>query len=311
MRFPSGSKRRCVVAALTVAAACTAGRTPGAAPTASVVGTASSTSPSPTSPAAPHVFVIVLENHSYSQLIGSSQAPYLTSLAHRYATATNYRAVSHPSLPNYLALTAGSTFGVTTDCTTCSVDATHLGDQMEARGLSWKTYLEDMPAPCYSGSSYREYAKKHNPFMYYRDVSGNAQRCAAHVVPLGVFSTDSASGRLPLFSLIVPNGCHDMHDCSVATGDAWLRGFVPTIMRTPAYASGGIIVITVDEENSSSINHVVAVVVSNRVPAETTSGATLTHYSLLRSIEHVYGLAYLGHAGDADTGNLFAALGAS
>src|SRR5947209_3007168 len=117
--------------------------------------------PTATAPGkASHVLVLVLENHSFDQIIGSSEAPYLNDLAQRYGLATNYQAVSHPSLPNYLALTGGSTFGINSDCTSCSVNAPNLADQLEAKGFTWKAYLEGMPSPCYPGATSASYAKK-------------------------------------------------------------------------------------------------------------------------------------------------------
>src|SRR5213082_1001657 len=101
-----------------------------------------------------HVFVIVMENHSYGEIIGTSAAPYINSLLPSGALATNYTAVAHPSLPNYLALAGGSTFGVTTDCTTCWVNASNIGDSLESAGSTWKAYEESIPWACFVRESY-------------------------------------------------------------------------------------------------------------------------------------------------------------
>src|SRR5438046_4949969 len=146
---------------------------PPAAPTRSTV----APPPAPAVPSFSHVFVIVMENHEYGSIIGSSAAPYINSLASTYALATNYYGASHPSLPNYLALTAGSTFGIASDCTTCFVGATNIADQVEASGRSWKAYMESMPSTCYAGDAY-PYMQKHNPFIYYNAIRPNAARCA-------------------------------------------------------------------------------------------------------------------------------------
>jgi len=286
--------------------ACTASPKPAATPT---ISTSPARTSSPAKGAPPHVFVIVLENHAYEQLIGNPQAPYLNQLADRYGLATNYHAITHPSLPNYIAMTSGATHGISSDCTSCSVDAPNIGDQLEARGYSWRGYMEGMPSPCFTGASYGRYAKKHDPFVYYRDVTRDARRCAAHVVPLSAFAGDASSGTLPDVAFITPDLCHDMHDCSIATGDAWLHSFVPSILGTAAFRSNGILVITVDEDDTSHANRVPAIVVSARVSPGARTAASLTHYSLLRSIEDAYGLAPLGHAGEA--ASLFAALGPS
>jgi hypothetical protein len=244
-----------------------------------------------------------MENHEYSSVIGSGAAPYINSLAASYGLATNYYAASHPSLPNYLALTAGSTFGIASDCTTCFVGATNIADQVEASGRTWKAYMEDMPSPCYTGASSGNYAMKHDPFMYYNDIRTDAARCAAHVVPFTQFSADMSSGNVPNFVWITPNMCNDMHDCSVATGDSWLRGVVPSITGSAAFRNGGVLFITWDEGSSSagccgdsSGGQVATLVISPRAISGYRSGAAENHYGLLRTIEDAFRLAHLNAA---------------
>ena len=255
-------------------------------------------------PAFSHIFVIVMENHEYGSVIGSSAAPYANSLATSYGLATNYYGASHPSLPNYLALTAGSTFGIASDCTSCFVSATNIADQVEASGRSWKAYMEDMPTPCFLGASSGNYAMKHNPFVYYDDIRNDAARCAAHVVPFAQFGTDIGSGQLPNFVWITPNMCNDTHDCSVATGDAWLRSVVPTVTSSAAFRSGGVLFITWDEGTSNAGccgdtwgGHVVTLIISPRAITGFHSGIAENHYGLLRTIEDGFHLAHLGAAG--------------
>jgi acid phosphatase len=130
----------------------------------------------PRSPSS-HVVTIVMENAEYGEVIGSSQAPYVNALARRYGSATQSFAITHPSLPNYLALTSGSTRGVSSDCTDCHVSAPNIVDQLEAAGISWAAYLEDVPRPCFGGAGAGGYAKKHNPFIYYDDIAESASRC--------------------------------------------------------------------------------------------------------------------------------------
>jgi len=248
-----------------------------------------------------------MENHSYDEIIGSSSAPYLNGLARRYGLATNYHGVTHPSLPNYLAMIGGSTFGISSDCTSCSVDATNLGDQLDAKGVAWRGYFEGMPSPCYQGASYGSYAKKHDPFVYFRDISSDASRCRAHVVPLGSFGPDLSGRSTPGLSFIVPNLCNDMHDCSVATGDSWLRSFVPPILASAAFKDGGTLVITFDEDNGSSANHIMTLVISRSIRSGARTSANLNHYSLLRAIEGEFGASPLREAASARS--LFAAFG--
>lgn len=262
-------------------------------------------------PAFSHVFEIVMENHEYGSIIGSSAAPYINSLAANYGVATNYYAASHPSLPNYLALTAGSTFGVTSDCTSCYVNAANVADEIEASGRSWKAYMEDMPSPCYLGASYNNYAMKHNPFVYFDDIRNNPARCAAHVVPFTEFSRDMSSGNVPNFAWITPNLCNDMHDCSVSTGDTWLRSVVPQITGSAAFRNGGVLFITWDEGSSnagccgdSAGGQVATLVISPRSIAGYRSRVAENHYGLLRTIEDAFRLPHLNAAAWSANGPL-------
>jgi hypothetical protein len=260
-------------------------------------------------PAFSHIFTIVMENEESNSVVGNLAAPYINGLASRYGLATNYYAISHPSLPNYLALTAGSTFGINSDCTTCYLSATNIADQVEASGRSWRAYMEDMPSACYTGASSGNYAMKHDPFMYYNDIRNNAARCAAHVVPFTQFSVDMGSGHVPNYVFITPNMCHDMHDCPVSTGDAWLQSVVPTITSSPAFQNGGVLFITWDEGASgagccgdSSGGRVATMVISPAGIAGYRSSIAENHYSLLRTIEDAWHLGHLGAAGfDATT----------
>ncbi|MDQ6884480.1 MAG: hypothetical protein M3077_09660 [Candidatus Dormibacteraeota bacterium] len=259
-------------------------------------------------PAFSHVFTIVMENEESTSIIGSPAAPYINGLAGRYGLATNYYGASHPSLPNYLALTAGSTFGIASDCTTCYVTAVNIADQVEASGRSWRAYMEDMPAPCFAGAWSGAYAMKHDPFMYYNDIRTDAARCAAHVVPFTRFWTDLRTGQVPNYVFITPNMCNDMHDCPVSTGDAWLRSVVPAITGSPAFRNGGVLFITWDEGASGAGccgdawgGRVATLVISPMAIPGYRSGVAENHYSLLRTIEDAWHLSHLGAAGNPGT----------
>jgi phosphatidylinositol-3-phosphatase len=245
-------------------------------------------------PAFDHVFVIVMENHSYAQIIGNtSQAPYINQLAGQHGLATNYFAVTHPSLPNYLALIGGSTFGITTDCTTCFVNAPNLAaDRLVPSGRSWKGYMESMPSTCYLGST-SLYAQKHNPFVYFNDVRTTSQ--CNNIVPFTQLAGNlTSTSTTPDYVWITPNLCNDMHDCSISTGDTWLKNNVPTILNSPAYTSqNSLLLITWDEDDSSQSNHVPTIVIAKSVSAGFRSTTHYTHYSLLKTIEQAWGLAPL------------------
>jgi hypothetical protein len=242
------------------------------------------------------VVVIVFENRELGQVLESRDAPTFRGLARRYALLTGYRAVAHPSLPNYLALVSGSTQGITSDCTSCGVNAPSLADTLERSGRTWKTYTEGLPGPGFTGASAGRYAKKHNPFLYFADVVARPDRLR-RIVPLGLFSRDLRAGRLPDFSLVVPDLCHDMHDCSVATGDAWLRAFLRPLLRSPAL-EGGVVFVVFDEGASSEGGggHVPALVLGPLVRPGSRSGTRLDHYGLLRTIEEAWDLPLLGRS---------------
>jgi len=252
-----------------------------------------------------HVFLIVMESEESTGVMGNNAAAYINTLATGHGLATQYFAVSHPSLPNYLALTAGSTFGIASDCTGCYVNATNIADQVESSGRSWKGYLESMPSSCYVGDAY-PYMQKHNPFIYYNDVRTNPARCAEHVVPFTQLSTDLVNGTVPNLAWITPNMCNDMHDCSIATGDAWLANVVPGILASSAFQNGGVLFITWDEGESSAGccgnaagGQVATLVIAPNGVAGFRSTIAETHYSLLRTIEDAWGLSALGQAASA------------
>lgn len=247
-----------------------------------------------------HVVVIVMENHELNQIVGRKDAPFINSLTHAGALATASHGVIHPSLPNYLALTGGSTFGITSDCSDCSVGAPNIVDQLQRAGVSWKAYMEDLPSPCFLGSSASGYAKKHDPFLYYRDVARSPGRCR-RVVPYTQLGTDLRSGRLPAYAWISPNLCDDMHDCSVAQGDRFLAGIVPSLRRE--LGPHGFLVLTWDEGTSNQGccgagggGRVATIVLGPDVRAGGRSSVAYDHYSVLRTVEQALGLGFLGQA---------------
>jgi phosphatidylinositol-3-phosphatase len=258
--------------------------------------TATPTPAPPPTPVYDHVVVVVLENHSFESVIGNPQAPYLNSFASRWGLATAYSGVSHPSLPNYLALIGGTTFGVTSDCTDCFVNNSSLPDRLEAAGKTWNGYLEGLPSPCFIGSA-GLYAQKHNPFIYFDPIRNDAARCA-RIVPYGRLATDFASpATAPNFAFVTPNLCNDGHDCPLSTTDAWVKREVPAIMLSPAFAdSRSLLVITYDEGEGGS-DRIVTILAGSGVKPGFQSSVAYNHYSLLRTIESFWGLAPLA-AGD-------------
>jgi hypothetical protein len=265
-----------------------------------------------TTGARPHIAVILMENEEYGAIVGSPAAPYINSLARRYGLATGMYAITHPSLPNYLALTGGSTFGINSDCTECTVGATSIVDQLESARLSWRAYMEDLPAgaagTCFTGASAGEYAKKHDPFAYYTRITGSRPGCA-NIVPLTRLSSDERAAALPRFVWITPNLCNDMHDCSVATGDRFLSTLVPALLRS--LGRGGLLFLTWDEGSSdsgccrlASGGHVVTIVAGPGARAGARLATPADHYSVLQTIEDLFGLRRLRGAGCTCTPSL-------
>ena len=245
-----------------------------------------------------HVIVVVLENKNQASLLGNSDAPNFNAYAKRYAVLSRYGGVAHPSLPNYLALVSGSTHGITTDCTTCLVSGRNLADTLERAHLSWKTYAEGLPRPGFTGGSAGRYAKKHVPFLYFRNVVSKPARLR-RIVPLRQFSRDLAASALPSFSLIVPNLCHDMHDCSVERGDTWLGGFLSPLLRNPKLAHSVLFVTTDEPSTAQATDAVPALALGPLVVPGSTYSRRTSHYGLLRTIEDAWGLPRLGHSAQA------------
>jgi hypothetical protein len=250
-----------------------------------------------------------MENKEAGQVLQSTSAPYLNGLVSRYGLATASYAVTHPSLPNYLALTSGSTQGVTSDCTSCHFDARNLVDELEAHAISWRGYFEGVPAPCFAGAGAGGYARKHNPFIYYDDIASSRERCA-RLVGFGALASDLRGGTLPTFAWITPNLCDDTHDCGIATGDRFLARTVPAILRE--LGPHGFLVITWDE-GATNAGCCGGVAAGGRVATfvagpDVRPGARdtdpLDTYGILRTVEDALGLPALGASADPRNGTL-------
>jgi hypothetical protein len=255
-----------------------------------------------------HIAVVVMENEEYGDIIGQGQTPYINSLARRYGLADQTYAVSHPSLPNYLALTSGSTHGIASDCTDCTVSGGDLAGQLQARGISWKAYMEDLPHPCFLGAGAGDYAKKHDPFAYYKPLIASRAACE-RIVPLRQLASDIHAGRLPRFIWVTPNLCHDMHDCGAAVGDRFLASFLPPLLR--ALGPHGLLFLTWDEGTSdngcsrlAAGGHIALIAAGGAARPHARLATPVDHYSLLQTVEDLFGLPRLGGAACACTPSL-------
>lgn len=233
----------------------------------------------PAVPRLDHVVVVVFENHERSAVLGTGDAPTFDRLARDYADLTQYDALTHPSLPNYLALVSGSTQGITNDCTSCSARGPSIGTSLTRAHRRWFAYAEGYP-------SSSRFAKKHVPFLYFAGQ-------ASHVRPLGALDAN----HLPAFAFVAPDLCDDAHDCSIGVADAWLARFVPPLLHAPRTA-----VFVLFDEGSSDVGgggHVAAIVAGTAVRRHVQDARPAGHYAVLRTIEDALGLPHLGASAQA------------
>ena len=302
------------VAPIAALPSATASPLPSLTPTLIPSPTATATStPIPLVPNFQHIVIVVFENKEFGTVFGSDKMPYFNKLLRSYTLLTQYYAVTHPSLPNYIAMIGGDTFGITFDCISCIVPGAtkSLPDLIEASGRTWKTYQEDMPSPCFAGTEAGKYAIKHNPFIYFMPICLDAQRCNRSIVPLTQLSSDIAANALPNYFFVTPNMCHDAHDCDIGIADTWLQGFMNWLMP-PLDQSGQpyLIVLTWDEGQgdhsccglpAEAGGRIATVLVSPQAKSGFQDNTPYTHYSLLKTIESAWGLPYLGHSADPQT----------
>lgn len=285
-----------------------------------------------------HLIVIQMENKSQSDIIGSAKAPYQTQLSRRCGMHANMWAVSHPSLPNYIAENTGKVvLGAFPDCTpmftksTCISSDDNLFHQMQVSGHTWRAYAEDMPSNCYPKNS-GQYAVRHNPPAYFSDLNsgsgGAAGACGKYDVAMGSISaktgpfySDLAAGRLPTYAFVVPNLVDDAHSSSIETGDKWLQKFIPLVTASANYRSADTDVVIVYDEGAGTDKvlgedcanqsldlagrqpscHIPLIVIAPYEKAGTVATTFCTLYCLTRTIESLYHLPLLGHAGDDST----------
>jgi phosphatidylinositol-3-phosphatase len=232
------------------------------------------------------LFVIVMENHTSEEVL---TGPFIASLAARYRVAANYSAITHPSVPNYLALTSGQTWGVRDDSYRV-LPQSDIGDQLTTAAITWRAYMEGLTDRGCLDSPF-PYDPGHNPFAFY------GGRCPSNVVPLSSLNGD-LDQRAPMFSWISPDDCHNGHSCPVTVSDEWLRGTVTTIMRSAAWTANGIMFITWDEDDGSGGNRVLTLVIASSL-THLVSNQPYNHYSLLATIEDLLGVGRLGEAAGA------------
>jgi acid phosphatase len=234
--------------------------------------------------------VIIFENKNFGSVMGSVDAPYLNALAAEGVSFTDAHGETHPSQPNYIALFAGSTLGVTDNGCPQSLDAPNLAGQLLAIGRSFVGYAEDLPGVGHTGCSTGDYTRLLNPWVNFPALPASVNQ------PLSALPSDYAD--LPTVSFIVPNLCHNMHNCPVATGDAWAQRLLDPYVRW-AKTHNSLLIVTCDEDEWTEANHIPTFAVGPMVRVGT-SDQRIDHYNILRTLEDMYGLPPLGHAADAE-----------
>ena len=230
-----------------------------------------------------HVFIVVEENTNYSAVIGNPAMRYLDSLAQQYALATQYYADTHPSIGNYFMMTVGDTV-TNNDSYTGTVSADNVVRRLVVAGKTWKSYAEDLPSVGYHmpGTTGRgKYASRHNPLSYLIDAVQDSMR----LVPFSQFAVDLTGDTLPNYSFIVPNLCHDAHDCALDSADTWLSRNIGPLLRHPTFQRDGLLIIVFDEsgnDNTAGGGRIVWTAVGSKAQRHYQSTAFYQHASTLR-----------------------------
>lgn len=231
--------------------------------------------------------IVIEENKSYAQIMGNLNAPTINAMAKRGALFTRSSGVSHPSQPNYLALFSGSTHGVSSNICPLQLSGNNLASALIAQGLSFVSYAESLPQSGYDGCNNGAYWRKHNPVANWQELSALNQ-------PFSAFPQDFT--KLPTVAFVIPDQRNDMHDGSVAQGDAWLAKNIAPYAQW-AMTHNSLLIVTWDEDDGSADNHIATIFVGEMVKPGT-SAQRINHYNLLRTIEDMYGLPALGSSAD-------------
>jgi acid phosphatase len=269
-------------------------------------------SPTPTTiPAADHVFLIVLENHAFSQVIGSPFMPYLNSLASQHSLATNYFANTHPSIGNYFMLTTGN-IETNNDAFTGTVSSDNIPRALAGAGKTWKAYMESLPSVGYTGGDVYPYFKHHNPFAYMTDVLGSSTE-TANLVPFTQLAADMTAGAVPSFGFIAPNAEDDAHDCptggsvcldsdKLTAADNWLKNNIDPLIKSPALANSVFIIVFDESLDVDLVNgggKVAWVMTGSHVKSAFKSTTFYQHQSTLRLVLDLLGVS--DHPGNSAT----------
>lgn len=233
-----------------------------------------------------HVIVVMEENHGYSEIIGSNQAPYINSLAQAGALFKKSYAIEHPSQPNYLDLFSGSNQGVTDDSCPHTFKTANEARELIANGFSFRGFAEGLPSKGSNVCTQGEYARKHVPWTNFTNVPGK------NSLPFSSFPTGYS--KLPSVAWVIPNLEDDMHDGTIGAGDTWLKNNLSAYVSWAA-SNNSLLIVTWDEDDGNGGNHIATIFVGPMVKPGQYS-ETINHYTVLRTIEAMYGLKPIGNA---------------
>lgn len=235
------------------------------------------------------VMIVIFENIDYKDALNQ---PNFKNLATNGALFTNFYAEVHPSQGNYIALVAGSNYGVVKD-SNVNIDALHIGDQLEKAGKSWKIYLEGFPGNCFTGERSGTYVRKHNPFISFKNIQNDRNRCNTHLVEASELDRDITDGTIPDFSIYIPDLNNDAHDTGVAFGDRWLGKYFGPKLKDSRFMKDMLFITTFDEASMIGPNHIYTTFFGDSIVPGSKYTLRADHYSILRTLQEQFGLGTL------------------
>lgn len=240
----------------------------------------------------PKVVLVIFENTQYAKALAQ---PFFAKVAGQGALLTRYFAITHPSQPNYLALTAGSTMGVANDDLS-DVKGGNIADLLERKGKSWHVYAESFPGKCFAGGDQGPYTRRHNPMISYSDIRNSPKRCA-HITDASSFASDFKSGKLADFSIFIPNVKDDGHDTGVAFANQWFEKTFSDLIADQKAMKHTLLIVTFDEDDAGTKeNQVYTAIVGGSIKPGTLIADRHDHYDLLRTVESLLRIGNLGRA---------------
>lgn len=235
------------------------------------------------------VMIVFYENQGYSKV---AEQPFFNWFASKGALLTNFHASFHPSQPNYIGLVAGDNLGVEDD-ESHDLNGASIADLLEARGKTWKNYAEGYPGGCFKGQSRGRYVRKHTPFISFKSIQRDPERCK-NIVSAEQLDKDIAEGTLPNFSIYTPDMDDDGHDRGLDFADRAFKKTFEPLLKNQEFMKDMLFIVTFDEDDKKENNRIYTVLYGPSVKTGAKSADKLNHYSLLKLVEDEWGLGDLG-----------------